>query len=73
MSFAALISSLAEKVPQSLFAPSPRNIFMQNHDNSYIPLNLLSLTVQWATRSTLFERLFLLCLLLNGISTPGRT
>lgn len=74
ITFAALISSLATKVPQSLFAPSLRNVFMQNHDNSYFPLNLLSLTVQWATWSTLpSEHLFLLSLLLDGISMPGRS
>lgn len=73
MSFAVCGSSLAVRVSQCLHTASRRNAFMQNHDNSYFSLNLLSLTVRWATQSALFEHPFLLSLLLDGISMPERT
>lgn len=73
MSFAVRVSCLAVRAPQGLHTPSRRNVFMQNHDNSYFSLNLLSLTVKRATQSAPFEHPFLLSLLLDGISVPERT
>ena len=46
---------------------------MQNHENSYFSLNLLSLTVKWATQSAPFELPFLPSLLLDGMNMPERT